>query len=399
MGKSFFRLFSESLLAFETRMEHQSNQRRCVKLHLAPIGDFCIYDSVLPQPDGPALYRGIGIDAYTVGEAGNRTEVQPFCERLLGLLSYSHMSPCHPARLEMTYDADPGQQERAFTFIRTRTVSELASLRKIDLDLFRSVSEGQHFDDTPKWLALEWFRKGLTEQHTLDEFVAYWSALEIIAGILKQLYSSSSEKSYPHCPICKRRMAACSHCGGDVGTASPWSGVFHLIDQGIGLDRKAFGLVRKFRGGMLHGGTDLSKQAVERMKARELVVLRRLVVFALAASFQLPKEVTERIANQTVHRVVSPLNTRLFGTLVLDCGEPPSIENVGAQPFLGIIGNSESFKLNEHSKLSASTKVEYKAVGATFKVNKAELWTDQSAGITGGSISLDRTSVDQTSDR
>jgi hypothetical protein len=211
---------------------------------------------------------------------------------------------------------------------------EFASLRKIDPDLFRSVTEKQHFDDEPKWLALEWFRKGLTEEHTLDEFIAYWSALELLAGALRRLYSSAGEKSYHYCPICKEKIAVCPHCGGDAGTASPWSGLFHLIDQGIGLDRKDFSAVRKFRGGMLHGGTELSNQAVEQMKARELAVLRRLVIFALAAIFQLPKDVAERIANQTVHRVVSPLTTKLLGTLNLDVGEPPAIESVALQPSL-----------------------------------------------------------------
>jgi len=389
MGRCFFRFFSESLLAFETRLEHQSNQRRTVKLHFEPLEiDCCIYDHVLPQPNGPVLYRGLGIDMYALVEDGSPAKAQPFCERLLALLSYSHMSPCHPARLEMTYDADPGKQDRAFTFVKTHSALESASLRKIDVDLFRSVTEKQHFNDEPKWLALEWFRKGLTEKHTLDEFIAYWSALELLAGALKLLYPSAIEKSYHYCPVCQKRIADCPHCGADAGTTSPWSAIFHLIGQGIGLDKKDFKAVRKFRGAMLHGGAELSNQAVEQMKVRELAVLRRLAIFALAAAFQLPRNVAEQIANQSVHRVVSPRTTKLFGTLNLDVGEPPAIESVDLQPWFRVTIKPETYNLSEEGKLSASVDLNYQAVGANYKTDKTEVWTDRSAGISGVSISV-----------
>src|ERR1700730_7598145 len=129
------------------------------------------------------------------------------------------MSPCGPARLEFTYDASPGEQNRAFTFAAIVLPAKVCSLRKIDLDLFRAVTEKQQFDDEPKWLALEWFRKGLAEEHTLDEFIAYLSALEILARTLKSLYATSSEKSYPYCPACREKVARvpslrrrCRHC-------------------------------------------------------------------------------------------------------------------------------------------------------------------------------------------
>jgi hypothetical protein len=52
----------------------------------------------------------------------------------------------------MMYDADPGKQHRAFTFIKTPSVWQRASLRKLDPDLFGSVTARQHFDDEPKSL-------------------------------------------------------------------------------------------------------------------------------------------------------------------------------------------------------------------------------------------------------
>ncbi len=288
----------------------------------------------------------------------------------------------------MTYDADPRKQNRAFSFITTRTAPELGPLRKIDVDLFGSVTEGQQFDDEPKWLALEWFRKGLAEEHTLDEFIAYWSALEILAGALKRVYQPASGSSYHYCPTCKEKIATCPHCGSDAGTASPWSGVFHLIDQGIGLDKKDFSAVRKFRGGMLHGGTILSQQAVEELKVRELPVLRRLVIFALAETFQFPRAIPEQIAKQSVHRIVSPVTTKLFGTLNLNVGEPPPIENVGLQPDLHVSVKSEKRTLDEEGKLSSSVDMNVQAFGANYAFCKTEMWAGQGTGISGGSVSV-----------
>jgi hypothetical protein len=254
------------------------------------------------------------------------------------------------------------------------------------LDLFRVVTEGQPFDDEPKWLALEWFRKGLAEEHTLDEFIAYWSALEILARTLKTQYAPNSEKSYSHCPVCKKRIAACPYCGKDAGTPSPWSGVFQLVDQGIGLDRKDFNAVRKFRGGLLHGGTNLSVESVERMKTRELVVLRRLVALALGEAFGLARDVSQRIADQTVYRVITPVTTKMFGTLDLAVGEPPALENIGLQPSLRPTVRSERHSLDEQGTLSLSADVSYQPAGAAFKLTRTEVWADPN-GISGASIS------------
>ena len=271
--------------------------------------------------------------------------------------------------------------------MKTHANFELASLRRIDPDLFRAVSDNQHFDNEPKWLALEWFRKGLAEKHTLDEFIAYWSALELAATSLKMLYASLGEKSYPYCPACKHRIEHCPHCGVDAGSFSPWAGVFHLIDQGIGIDRKAFSAIRKFRGGMLHGGTDLSNDAVERMKAQNLPLLRRLVVFVLAALFQFPDELAERIANQTVHRVATPLTTKISGTLALPA-EPPSIERVDMQPTLSFGAGSETHIINPDGTLSIQGGAPCKPIGANFKLSRTELWADRGAGIMAASLTL-----------
>jgi hypothetical protein len=104
-SRQFFRFLSDSLLAFETRLDHQVPTRLTVKLHFEKTEiDCCLYDCVITQTDGPALFRGLGIDVYA-GESGNKIpRVEPFCARWLGLLSYSQMSPCGPAKLECTYD-------------------------------------------------------------------------------------------------------------------------------------------------------------------------------------------------------------------------------------------------------------------------------------------------------
>jgi hypothetical protein len=137
---------------------------------------------------------------------------------------------------------------------------------------------------------------------------------------------------------------------------------------------------------MLHGGTDLSMEAVERIKARELVALRRLVVFAIGNVFGLPKDVTQRIASQSVHRIVTPVSTKLFGTLDLEVGAPPPIENVALQPTLRANIKSERHSLDEEGRLSVSVDAEYQTAGANFTLNKSELWADET-GISGASIS------------
>ena len=83
---------------------------------------------------------------------------------------------------------------------------------------------------------------------------------------------------------------------------------------------------------------------------------------------------------------MTPVTTKLFGTLDLSVEEPPAIEDVALQPMLWANVKAERHSLDEQGRLSVSVDLDHQTAGASFTLNKSELWADQSA-ISGASLS------------
>jgi hypothetical protein len=252
------------------------------------------------------------------------------------------------------------------------------------LGLFQAVSDRQEFITERVGRALQWLRKGFMEKLTVDEFIAYWTALEIVAPELNQLHQAAGQRSYRHCPGCRRSIATCPYCGSDAGTPSPWSGVFELMKQGIGVEKRDFDAIRKFRGGLLHGGSQLTNNAVEAIKGRELPALRRLSVSAVGEALDLQKDIREQLASQKVRRVVISPSFRLLGTLVLAAGSPPAIDRPDLQPQMRSSIGQETYTVTPEGKISVSFPQGFSCTGATCSSKiEAQLWGDETAGMSG----------------
>ena len=186
-----------------------------------------LYDS-LQHHDGIWLHGGMGKDMYVEAEAAESARRKAFglAESGLAFMSFSQMSPCYPAKLLLTYDATPGLQNRPFEYQHAvhDVPPTLASLRKVETDLFFAVSSQYEFVTVRLGRAIQWMRKGLMEHHTLDEFASYWVALEIVAAELKKVVGTAGEESYLYCPKCSKPLTPCPACGCDTGKESDWAG-------------------------------------------------------------------------------------------------------------------------------------------------------------------------------
>jgi hypothetical protein len=383
MSRYFFRFRSETLLAFGTRLEHQSGPKRCFKLRFEALDvDATMYDDLLSQPNGTVLHGGLAIDMYVPSGGIDEDKARAICERILALMSYSQLAPCYPAITELAYDATSGLQDRPFTYYGTRPQGpEVASLRQIDVDLFNLVSGQEQFLTPRAEYAFQLLRKGLMEKHPVDEFIAYWTCLEAVAPELRQLYESGGTNSYRYCPTCKEQIAKCPNCGAGAGSPSPWSGVFQLLRRDIGVGKEDFKAVRKFRGRLLHGGGLLTKVDVDAFKDRELQALRLLLVFALAAVLRLPEGVGKAIASMKVHRLVIPASFRLLGTLTIQAGDPPPIDRPDLQPRMLSRGGQETYTADPEGKVSVSVAPNILCTGATYSIRESQVWGDERAGI------------------
>jgi hypothetical protein len=387
MGRYFFRFMSNTLVSFETAKDQQHSTNPIINVSFPALkSELVLYDS-LDSCDGVWLHKGIGLDMYVECEtAGSANQIATgLAENVLALMSLSQLSPAFPAKLVLTYDASRGLQKRPFRIEHSfrPTVPTLSKLREIDPDLFLSVFSGlEHLSDR-SIRAIQWFRKGLMETHTLDEFASYWIALEISAAELKKIAGKAGDESYFHCERCHERLTPCPKCKTDTGRESDWAGLFKFLEgRPLGLGKSEFNAIRKFRGGLLHGGSSLSDEKVEAIKQEELKDLRVLAVLALGTILRVPFAVTQRIAAQNVHRIVTQPTVRMLGELEM-LSDPPELWEVRTQPTFAFPFHAEKFSITPEGKISVNVPSEVKCFGAQYTFRQLQLWGDQNAGVTG----------------
>jgi hypothetical protein len=159
-------------------------------------------------------------------------------------------------------------------------------------------------------------------------------------------------------------------------------GLFKLLErEPVGITKDRFKAVRKFRGGLLHGGSSLSEESVEAIKGKELKSLRALAVIALATVLRVPSDIVERIASKTVHRVVVPTTTKLSGDLAL-LTEVPQIEAIGMQPEFSRSYGLDKFSLTADGSVNVTGNQQIKCNGANYRLGPLQLWRDENAGAT-----------------
>jgi hypothetical protein len=147
--------------------------------------------------------------------------------------------------------------------------------------------------------AVAWFRKGITADDFVDEFIYYWLALEA----LNALIAHNKELPRTKCAQCELPIETCPYCGSDpkcFATTSPLYGIEQLACD-IKLGKGEFRNLVKLRGKLLHAGATL--RATRGSKHKPLIesisektpVARNLAIDGLSKVLGLPEEATQKI--------------------------------------------------------------------------------------------------------
>jgi hypothetical protein len=131
---------------------------------------------------------------------------------------------------------------------------------------------------------LKWFRKGLGETTVIDEFTAYWTALETLDSLIRPERRISLA-----CKRCGRTVDKCSHCGEEIPpskTAVNSLDGIRFIFENVGLENKLLNEIRGIRGGLLHGGKSFGDEERNFMVA-QLSNLRRALIYGICHLLQI----------------------------------------------------------------------------------------------------------------
>ncbi len=111
--------------------------------------------------------------------------------------------------------------------------------------------------------AVRWIRKGVIEPYAPEQFIFFWTALEIIADLLKPVGDVEDI-----CPFCGQALGHCPHCGKALKHRPyPGQAIRHLVCERLKQPDEFFEAIEAIRHAYVHG-EDLD--ALERTLQREI---------------------------------------------------------------------------------------------------------------------------------
>ncbi len=311
-------------------------------------------------PDG--LGFDLHVEATSLQEA--LAKAHNAAEMALSLISFTSQTQSAPLYFVLAYDATPGLNRREL-LSEVRVGLPIGS-RLIDpedlqvmlnaLDNLQRTSSSR--DEALKRLktiarAIDWLRKGLSEENLLDEFAAYWIGLEAVDPLLKM-----PVRIFRTCSICGQTISACNHCGAEIPaverTVNPLEGVRFVMEEKRGMSQQKFNRVRALRGAVLHGAKSLQQEEMSLLK-ETLPEFRAGLVCAICMSLDVPEATTAKILDRELRRSTIPITHRRKE--LIEVPELPTLHDIGSQPRVKCTFYKRSFMLENEDMVEVSDTI------------------------------------------
>ncbi len=272
MKKYFVRFECRSRARLESLKQLQQDKRRQLRFPSADpkVPSLVIYN--LRKKDGDVfLPDGLGIDAHVESTTIDKAIID--CGFLAALVvnatTFASGAEASAPTFLLAYDASQSSGEREL--VCDTWLGPVFNFRLLELELFAPIvqtlfklvpgakgskEDVQRFKRIDR--CLKWFRKGLGENTVIDEFAAYWTALETLDSLIRR-----ERKISLACKKCGKTVDRCNHCGEEIPPATTavnsLDGI-RFIFENVGLDNKLLNEIRRIRGGLLHGGKSLGRK-------------------------------------------------------------------------------------------------------------------------------------------
>jgi hypothetical protein len=213
--------------------------------------------------------------------------------------------------------------------------------------------------------ALSWFRKGVGEENPVDEFISYWTGLEIVKCILRRNLKSQRKK------------------------VDEWDGVKDIYENILHYSRFDDG-AKEARNGLLHGSHELSPDFVNEISTY-IEPLRKTLIISIGEIIGLEKQVTDSIILKDIRKT----SLNLFNVIE---GEVEGL----AYEFEKIVENYPKLRLEMHNiKCEFDSEGDLKVTGeqnlrffctpnAKLLTKAGELWAIKDPGVKNVSIKMQK---------
>ena len=249
------------------------------------------------RADNINLHTGLNItaDVKADSEEEAKDTSKNHVETLLNLISFSTLTYCDAATLVSIISITDEETHPFSYYVYPFSEQEIiGGLRIIDQPTFETVFEA---DDKSSYQsrtqrALTWLRKGIGEENAVDQFICYWTALEVIKGILRR------------------------NLRYQIRNPGEWDGIKVILANKLSFQN--FDAIKHARRRLFHGGKEedkLDDDFLREIKAY-LEPMRKALVFGIGSIWRLGDSTTiSTIASKTPRRIKQMPWTVLKGNL------------------------------------------------------------------------------------
>lgn len=313
--------------------------------------------------DNINLHTGLNItaDVKADSEEEARDISKNHVESLLNLISFSTLAHCDAATLVSIISITDKETYPFSYHVYPFSEQEIVSgLRIIDRPTFETVFEA--YDKSsyePRTLrALTWLRKGIGEENPVDQFICYWTALEVIKGILRRKLQHQ------------------------IRNPGEWAGIKAILTNK--LSYQDFDAIKNARRRLFHGGKEedkLDDDFVRKIKTY-LEPVRKALVFGIGSIWGLEDDAMATIANKTPRRIGQMHWHVLKGTLE---NLPKDFnELIKNYPTLEAEIANKQFSINQEGNLDIEFKVSHRfhaISGVKWALTETQAWGKKDSGI------------------
>lgn len=310
------------------------------------------------------LHAGLEVIVVLKGNYGDDIEniATSLTDRILDMFSFTAVAQCEVPRL-ISHISINDNGTSFGTFYQTPDPDSTivnGTPRTINEDIFNVVWKACDGNQAEQrvLLALQWFRKAIREKYIIDQFVSYWTALEITNSTLRNIIERRTGKKLPEW--------------------KPVTDIFASKVESVG-----FKELKRARNDILHGNKPISPEFMARIRTY-IIPIRNAIVYLVGGILGLGDIVTDAITINTTRRLFLDSSVGLQGSFE----NLPTDTNGILEHYPEIItkSNLNQYSIRDTGELDINVSTDYVAQlppKTIFKASASIVVGEKNAGIIG----------------
>ncbi len=293
-AKNLLRYHANSMVALNNRRKLQQMPPRRWEFQFPRSGGkVYVWDNV--EVREVSLHAGLKIIVLLEGTHSDDIEgvATSLTDRILDMFSFTAMAQCGVPRL-ISHISTNDDGTSTGTFFQTPDPDSTivtGTPRAINESIFKAAWEACGANDEAEQqvlLALKWFCKAIREKYVIDQFISYWTALEVANSTFRNIAKMKTGKKPPKW--------------------KPAIGVFATKIKSVGFEE-----VKQARNYVLHGREPISQDFTARIRSY-IMPMRNVVAYLVGGILGLDDALTGAITSNTTRRLLIETSVGLKGS-------------------------------------------------------------------------------------